>query len=137
MSMQPQKQISKRLMGKLVKTAHTLIHLPNSSKKHFTFIVRRNAVMAIGWNDGFRTHPLAARYGHRYEGIHSELMAILQFRYSLAELQAYEVVNVRIKSDMGLGNAKPCSCCTRLLKDFGIQNVWHSNDDGQMERIAL
>lgn len=119
-----------RKLIQCVSVARNLFELPNSSKRHFTFILERNKIISVGWNDGFKTHPLAARYGHRYNGIHSELMAILHFKRPIADLQYYDFVNIRLKQNKSLGNSKPCRCCANMLKDFNVTHVMYSIDEG-------
>lgn len=115
-----------RTLNRCISLARNLFYVPNSSKKHFTFIVAKNKIISIGWNDGWKTHPIAARYGHRYNGIHSELMAILKVRDSLDNLSQYDMINVRLKQDKSVGNSKPCVCCQKMLKDFGLTNVFYT-----------
>lgn len=118
------------LTSELVKISRQLIHLPDSDKKHFTFIVKRRKIISIGWNKGFKTHPMAAKYKHRFCCHHSELSAILNFKYRPSELKYYDFINVRITKDGQLANSKPCLSCQSLLKDFGINSILFSTGKG-------
>lgn len=107
------------------------LDMPTSSKKHFSFIVERNKIISYGWNNGYRTCPISARYGHRFSGIHSELAAIRNFPYPPVFLSQYRIVNLRVLSAGTLGLSKPCVYCQKMLFDFGISDIWYSTNTGE------
>jgi tRNA(Arg) A34 adenosine deaminase TadA len=127
--------ISQKLQNKIVELAQASAELPNSSKKHFSFICNKNRIISFGWNNGFKSHPLSARYGHRFNGIHSELAAIRNFPYQIGTLGLYRFINVRILASGQVGMAKPCGYCQHLLHDFGVSHVYYSNDRGEMSQL--
>lgn len=129
--------LSQRLTSKLIRLARASIDLPRSSKKHFSFLINRNKIIAYGFNDGFRSHPIAARYGHRFNGIHAELAVILNFPYSIRELSQYTLVNLRLKVDLSLGLARPCKFCVEMLSDFGIGQVYYSNNLNHLSKLEI
>ena len=38
-------------------------------KKHVSIIVRKNEIVSVGTNH-FRTHPMAKKYGYRFDEVH-------------------------------------------------------------------
>lgn len=118
--------MNRKIIQKILKVANSNLHLPDSRFKHFTFIVERNKIISYGWNQSFKTHPLAAKYKARFYSIHSELDAIKNFPYPVNQLKLYDLINVRILKDGTLGPAKPCVSCHQLLLYFGVRQVYYS-----------
>ena len=110
--------------------------------KHFSFIVLRNKVMAIGFNNPNKTHPLAYRFGHRFACVHSELNAIINLTNILREKKVKEemfrkctMVNIRIDRNYRLRMSKPCKICEVMLEGFGIRNVVYSTNQGTFTKL--
>ena len=76
-------------------------------KKHTSLIVRKGTVVSIGTNEN-RTHPLAKKYGYRYDEVHSELDALLRYRGPKNNLV---LVNYRMNRFGDMRMSKPCSKC--------------------------
>lgn len=125
--------IARRLHKKLIDVAENLYHLPDGRQKHFSFLVERNNIVSVGWNQSFKTHPLAFKFGHRFYSTHSELHAIRNFPYHISELADYKFINLRLMGDHSIGIAKPCFCCQNMLEMFGIYNVYYSTSNGWMQ----
>ena len=121
---------------KLVKLSHKMLDLPDVQNRHFSFILMKNNILSMGHNTGYKTHPLAKRYGHRFNAIHSELAAVKNFPYPPSLLGKCKIVNIRIMANGNLGMSKPCKHCSKLLQDFDLTNVWYTNKQGQFEKIT-
>lgn len=117
-----------KVINKAVDVAKNLIHLPNGRSKHFSFVIRKNNIVSVGWNDSSRTHPLAARFGYKYPYIHSELSAILNFN-DLQNSHKYKFLNIRFNTGR-LDIARPCSKCQKLLTHYGFYDVTYSTESG-------
>ena len=121
---------------KLVKLAHKMLDLPDNHRhKHFSFILMRNKILAVGYNLSRKTNPLAKHYGHRFNNIHSELSAIKNFPYPPSLLNKCKMVNIRIMANGNLGMACPCKYCAKLLNDFSLTNIWYTNKQGELEKV--
>jgi len=120
---------------KLVNLSYKMLDLPDSRHKHFSFILIRNKILAVGYNLSYKTNPLAKKYGYYLSSIHSELAAVKNFPYPPSGLSKCKMVNIRIMANNELGMSRPCKNCQRLLKDFDISEVWHTNRDGEFERV--
>lgn len=121
------------LQNKVVEVARSLLYLPQSKFKHFTFICERNKIVCTGFNTSFKTHTIAHKFGHRFSCIHSELSAINCFKYKLSLLSKYRIINVRIHADGSLGNSRPCIHCQYMLSSFGIRRIMYSTKNGFVE----
>jgi tRNA(Arg) A34 adenosine deaminase TadA len=123
------------LAKNVVELSRNLIELTPHRSKHFSFVVRRNTIVSIGWNQPFKTHPQAQRFGYRFNCIHSELHAILKFSKAVRELSHYMLVNVRLDKQGDVRMSKPCVTCQKLLGVFTFNEVWYSTNEGQFAAL--
>jgi deoxycytidylate deaminase len=112
-----------------------MLDLPDTKYKHFSFLIRRNKIVSVGYNLSFHTHPIAKKYKYRFSNIHSELAAIKNFPYSPSLLYKYTMVNVRIMGNGCIGLSKPCDKCQQLLLDFDIRKVLYSIHGGDFKKL--
>lgn len=117
---------------------HYFLPIDGGAKQpHFTFIMKRASIICWGYNRAYQTHPLAKRFEHRFDAIHSELDAIRHFPYPLRELRNYTLLNIRIKKDGTLGNAEPCGHCKKMLRTFGVRKIYHSIYPSSFRTLSL
>jgi tRNA(Arg) A34 adenosine deaminase TadA len=129
--------ISAKLNEKIRKLAESSYDLPSCRNRHFSFIVERNKIVSFGWNSSLKTHPLAAKFGHKFSSIHSELHAIKNFPYSPKELVHYDFINIRINRNHTYCLSKPCIHCMQLLIAFNIPKVIYSINNTQFGELYL
>lgn len=125
----------KKLHKKLIQIANDLFDCAGSNK-HFTFICERKKIISIGWNKPFKSHTLAKKFGYRFFTIHSELDAINNFPYPVADLRNYSLINVRLYANRSIALSRPCVKCLKLLASFGIGAITFSNGT-DFERMYL
>jgi hypothetical protein len=123
--------LSNELKQRINKIVQNSLHLPQARHKHYSFIVRRNKIIAWGYNQSFKSHPTAARYGHRFASIHSELHVIKNFPYPISELCSYDLINIRV-SPCGQRTmlARPCPKCIYFLSCLEFRSIIYSNENG-------
>ena len=102
--------------------------------KHFSFIVRKNNFLSIGWNMTRKTHTLAHRHGYPFPYIHSELAAIKNFQGSPTEFSRCVLVNTRLIKGR-IAFAKPCKHCLNLLDIFEFKDVYYTTDRGDYVKL--
>ncbi len=130
--------ISVNLDARIRRIVYSNLERIKAQNRHFSFITERSKVVCWGHNYVFKTHPLSARFEHRFNDIHSELAAINEFPYRLKELKYYNVVNVRVRRiDNLFGYAAPCKHCVSMLLTFGINRVIHSGRAGQWVECGI
>ena len=111
--------------------------------KHFSFIVHKSKIIAIGLNKP-KTHPIHLRNrkvsnitGLDYsEHKHtcSEFNAIIKLKKKTnIESKRCTLVNLRYDKNGNLAIAKPCMSCKNLLKYFEFKRVIWSTNDGLYE----
>lgn len=125
----------KKLHRKIIQVANDLFDCAGNHK-HFTFICERKKIISVGWNKPFKSHTLAKKFGYRFSTIHSELDAINNFPYPVADLKNYIMINVRLYADRTLALSRPCGRCLKLLNAFGVRTVVFSTGS-TFERIVL
>ena len=94
---------------------------PRKSKKK----KGKNEIVSVGTNK-FRTHPLAKKYGYRFDEVHSELDALLRYRGPKDNLK---LVNYRFNRFGDMRISKPC--CNCLLWCLALfDDIWYSTNNG-------
>jgi len=110
--------------------------------KHYSFIVYKNKLLSIGFNNPLKTHPLNLRYKYKgrennnigeYIGVHSELSAIL--KYGFTDCTNHILVNTRLTIANNIANSKPCGGCQNLLKQLNFKKVYYTNNSGKFELL--
>lgn len=121
-----------RLLDRLVTKSIELIDKPVSARsKHFSYIIKKNRIMSIGWNLSTKTHPLAKKFGNRFSRIHAETMAVRKFPYPPELLKECCMVNLRLGKKNKLLLSKPCSFCYRLLEHMELKSVMYTNNESK------
>jgi deoxycytidylate deaminase len=121
--------------ARLIKIAKSHKHIVDTPQRHFSFILLKGKLISIGWNEAWKTHPLAAKFGHRFSAIHSELASIKNMQKNWSVLPKCKLVNVRIKPNGTVGLSKPCKYCRRLLADFEVGEVYYSDENGDFQLL--
>lgn len=125
-----------RNLNFLIRKARKLLEvIPPSKHRHITFLLIRHRVMSVGWSKSFKSHPMGQKYGTRFNSIHSELDAILNFEYPPFLLSDTTLVNFRFASNGDISMSKPCDKCQKLISDFRIKEVYYTNREGNFERL--
>lgn len=99
------------------------------TKKHVSFIVRKNKVLATGTN-AFKGHPLARRIGYRFGEQHSELNALLK----CCEKDKLTLINVRFNKNKEMRMARPCPLCLPWCTGV-FDEIYYTCPDGQVRQL--
>ena len=94
-------------LNKYIEMAMPIAIKNERSKKHVSFILRKGELVSFGVNK-MKTHPLAKKYGYRYNEIHSELDALLKYKGPRDKLV---LVNFRFNRYGEMRMSKPCVKC--------------------------
>lgn len=116
------------IKDKIIEISTSLFYKVNGRQKHFAFIVRRNKIMSIGYNDTHKTHPLCFRYGYIRPYIHAEISALLDLQKSnYDEYHKSIFITLRLGKNYCLRYAKPCKYCSTVLQLFPFKSVYYSD----------
>ncbi len=105
-------------------------------------VVYQNDLVSIGMCS-MKSHPLQKKFGKNSDAIflHAEISAIAKAlrHISLDEMSKSTLYILRLKrpsrksKDFVRALAKPCEGCSAAIKNFGIEKVYYTNDDGEIE----
>ena len=104
-----------------------------TERTHFSYVLKKNKVLAVGQERRGKTHPLAAKYGYKYPTIHSELDAFRQLHKSDIR-DSLVLVNTRISSTGVLGMSRPCKYCIGWVTEI-FDEIWYTNTEGVLEKL--
>lgn len=95
----------------------------------------RGRVISTGINQK-KTHPLQFKHAqfHNKEAIflHAEIAALVKCRVA-----PHTLIVGRITRQGKIGLAKPCPICMGAILEAGVRVIHYTNDDGQLETMAL
>jgi len=112
-------------MNKLIDSALPIaLEIPRA-KKHVSIIIRKNEIVSLGTND-FRTHPLAKKYGYRFDEVHSELDALLRYKGTKDNLR---LINFRFNRFGDMRLSKPCCKCLPWCVAL-FDDIWYTTNEG-------
>jgi hypothetical protein len=126
--------MTEKLQKKILALSRELKNVPNGRNKHFSFILHRNRILSIGWNDYWTSHPESKRLGCRFDAIHSELSAVLRYRGPASKLKRCILINTRVNSLDEIGMSRPCPSCEGLIHEIPFRQVWFTDINGIFQR---
>ena len=118
-------------LNKLIDLSFNLIDAPDGPCKHFTFIVRKNKILSIGWNSYSKTHPVSVKFGSAYKFRHSEVHAVSKFPGEPSELSRCKLYNTRVNRHGEVCMSRPCKYCLPMLVGLNFREVMFTNTNGQ------
>ena len=119
--------VQKKVMSRILQLTQNMKNIPKGRARHFSFLVCKNTILSIGWNDYNKTHTLAKKFGYYNGNIHSELACIVSCQ---RDLKNCIMVNTRIGHNNEYLMSKPCKHCQRLLLWYNIDNILYSTIEG-------
>jgi deoxycytidylate deaminase len=120
--------IDRPIMDLAIKVAES----SQSRKKVGALLLQKNKVITQAVNQDTKSHPIQAKFAHMvglHEKIylHAEMSALVR-----CKSDADTIVVVRLGGHSGheLRNAKPCPICQLAIKEFGVEHIYYTTDDG-------
>lgn len=103
-------------------------------------IVKRNDVISVGVNKYGKSHPLQKHYNTnrrffsteiaKSHNIHAELDALIKVKKRDIKGSTIYVSRVPYDSERHLGMCRPCPACMEALRDFEIERIFYTTDEG-------
>lgn len=114
-----------------VEIAQSLLDKPNSSYKHFSFILKGTKIYSIGWNDvKAKSAKISGKYvDYPLGGVHAEANAIAKLD-DLNVCRRATLLNLRLNNRGQIRLSKPCPICNNLLYAIGFNKIYYSTDEG-------
>jgi len=128
-----------KLEHRLIKIAYEYAEDLEHTHQHVSFFCKRNAILSVGVNRPYTTHPISKRFGHRYDSIHSELDAFMSFkhRYHDPDWGSIILFNVKTGPNKMIKLAEPCDCCKNWLRTVGVKNIKYTTHEGEFQNLRL
>lgn len=122
---------------KLFQVARSLARTSNHSKARIgAVIVQDREILSVGVN-GVKSHPLQQKY-NRFRFVddnakhlmHAELDAIVKSKLDTSNNKRTSIYVYRDMADHQHGKSRPCAGCLHALKDYNINHIFYTTDDG-------
>lgn len=127
--------MNNRLYNRLLDMSFERLHMIDGKTKHFTFLVNKNRIVHMGWNDYNTSHPILQKLGYGLKKLHSEVAAILPFRNNLQSLAGMDIVNTRVNTFGEIKLSKPCIICAHWVGMVGFKNIYYTDNDGELQKV--
>ncbi len=129
--------------NKITEITYALInkHSADLRCRHFSFILDRNRIIAIGFNSA-KTNPKNLKYNYVNKlkenisdivGTHSELNAVI--RLGEEDCSGLTLVNTRINRNNGLDYSAPCCGCKDMINQLSFKDTYYTNSQGKFEKL--
>lgn len=106
----------------------------------------KHTVIGRGRNSA-KSNPMQKKYNRKYrkfnnkegqyihDAVHAEISCLNSTPYAVGKDVDWSKVSVYVfricpGKPSGMGNSKPCPACMNAIRDFGIKNVFYSDDEG-------
>lgn len=126
---------SEKLKNKIIKQTIHNINIPKGKNKHFSFLLYKNRIVSVGYNNYYKFHPESRKLGYGPKSMHSELDALINFKGNKNNIRKCTLVNVRINRFFKLGISKPCGHCMHLIKQIGLNKVYFTDHSGELVKL--
>jgi hypothetical protein len=123
-----------KVLKKLEEIAYAMVPANRKDTQffHVAAIFQRNKILSIGQNS-FKTHPLAQKFGHNGNCLHSELACII--RHGMEDCSGLNMAVLRINRQNNLAMSKPCFACSKAIEAVNLGNVYYTNKKGEWEKL--
>jgi hypothetical protein len=124
-----------RIHDELIERAYKACTFERGRTFHVSYIVRRNKILATGFNDEYKSATISRKYGAPTESLHSEMDAFIKYSrlYGIDALEActhLNLYNVRIDRLGRIRIARPCGACQRLIRYMDFNRVFYTTNEG-------
>lgn len=111
-----------------------------STRKKFiikaTALDKRGAVLAVGFNDYFKSSPyqkslsLRAGLSEMRTSVHAEVLCLVRAKCKHPSKRVHTLLIERYDSEGKPRLAKPCASCELAIRDSGVQIVLYTSESG-------
>lgn len=100
---------------------------------HVAAIFKKNSLVSVGWNT-LKTHPKTIEcYPYHQKATHGEALAIIRGR--LENYSGHDLYVIRVDNRGQINYSKPCKFCETFIEFMKFDNVFYSDDNGQMKQF--
>lgn len=95
-------------------------------------LLDKKGIMRAQGHNSYKTHPAVRHY--EYPCLHAEAHAMIN--HGLNNCKGCDIVVVRILKDDSLTMAKPCTECVRFMRSYGINDIYYTDWNGQVQQMG-
>lgn len=106
---------------------------PPDKRTHYSILIERGKIVAVGEENRAKTHPLAMRKGYKYPTIHSELSALINIDKGV-DPRSCTLINFRVSPTGVIGMARPCKYCIGWCCET-FKDIWYTNENGILVKL--
>ncbi len=101
-------------------------------------VFKGKRILSWGFNQIRTSNAIPDRFKKFIEALHAEQHAIMRVP-NKELLNGASLLVIRINRNGKLTNARPCKNCMKTINYFGINNIYFSNENGEivMEKACL
>ena len=127
------------LFSRCLEIARTSDYNSNGRCQHFSFVAKRNTIIATGKNNYYGTHTLAKKLGYYDANVHSELDLITKCKNSVQfhDLKKLHLINIRINSKLEIRPCRPCSICEKWIAGCGFKSITYIDERHRVNKIKM
>ena len=129
--------MNKSIIQRAFKLTEQLKNKPIGKSRHYSFLIKQNRIINVGYNNSWKTHPLSKKMHFRFGNIHAEFSCLIKYRNYIDSIKDCSMLNIRINNNKQIDFSKPCKFCQKLIKMFGIKKCYYTNHIGQIEYLYL
>lgn len=99
-------------------------------------VFKGKRILSIGINEVRYNGSIPVRFKRFLESQHAEAAALAKCKHD--ELKGCSILICRVNAgSKKMSSAKPCGRCQAMLYDYGIKNVYCTNDNGKIDKYLI
>lgn len=100
-----------------------------------SIVIKHGRIISEGFNRVGSCKRIDPYYQFRSFSIHAEADALSKL--SFKDAKGASIIIVRMNISHNIANAKPCIYCQEMIYDYGIKNVYCSNNYGKIDHFKV
>ncbi len=112
---------------------------------HAAFLVKGGKIFSIGINS-MKGNAISSTYVSRKEdrlsytytaGIHAEMACLSKVKHKKYNMNEFSMIVIRVNNNGEVSNSRPCHNCCWHLGRYNLKKIYHSNAEGEIEKMKI
>ena len=128
--------LNKKIYFRLIEISYALLERSTIGRcRHFSFVLNKSKILAIGLNDYQKSHPMNQKFGyHPMSKLHAEMAAALKL--GMVNCAGLTMVNIRINRENEISNSLYCRGCSNLVRALNFKDTYYSDSNGHIQQFT-